>query len=77
MKTTIQIAGMRCAGCSSACEKALGKLDGVTSVSVNLASAKAEIEYNPKVVSPEKFRKTVEAAGFTVVEDIEGEKKKS
>lgn len=77
MKTTIQIAGMRCAGCSSACERVLGKLDGVISVSVNLAAAKAEIEYNEKKVSVDKFRETIETAGFTVVEDIEGEKKKN
>jgi len=40
----LPISGMRCAGCASRLERALGELQGVTSASVNLASERAHIE---------------------------------
>ncbi|MCQ2604181.1 MAG: cation transporter [Spirochaetia bacterium] len=77
MKTTLQIAGMRCAGCSSACEKALKKVNGVISASVNLAAAKADIEFDDKIATVDDFCDAIEDAGFAVVDDIEEEKKKN
>ena len=44
MKHTYQIHGMTCDGCRSHVEQALSKVDGVSSVSVNLQKTEAEIE---------------------------------
>lgn len=40
------ISGMTCASCALTIEKALGKLEGVEEVSVNLATEKATIRYS-------------------------------
>jgi YHS domain-containing protein len=41
------ITGMHCASCAANTEKALGKLDGVQSASVNIASESASVQYDP------------------------------
>ncbi|MDL2281325.1 copper ion binding protein, partial [Selenomonadales bacterium OttesenSCG-928-I06] len=43
----IPIGGMTCAACSSRIERVVGKLAGVTTVSVNLATEKAAVSYIP------------------------------
>ncbi|MDO5095905.1 MAG: heavy metal translocating P-type ATPase [Peptostreptococcaceae bacterium] len=44
MKETFSIQGMTCAACAARIEKVVGKLDGVQSVTVNLASEKMVVE---------------------------------
>ena len=43
--TNLSISGMTCASCSGRVERALGKVAGVKSVSVNLATERARIEF--------------------------------
>ena len=47
---TLNIGGMTCAACAQRIEKAIGKLDGVAAVSVNLATEKASVTYHPQTV---------------------------
>jgi len=47
----IKVGGMTCANCTAAIEKALGALDGVSHVSVNLGTEKAHVSYNPRTVT--------------------------
>ena len=44
MTQTFKIEGMACAHCKATVEKALGALDGVTSVAVNLSDGTAVVE---------------------------------
>ena len=44
---TFVIEGMTCASCAQTIEKATGKLQGVANVSVNLATEKMSIQYDP------------------------------
>lgn len=44
--TNLSISGMTCASCSGRVERALGKVAGVQSVSVNLATERARIEFS-------------------------------
>ncbi|MGL4484361.1 MAG: cation transporter, partial [Anaerovoracaceae bacterium] len=44
MQEAYKITGMTCAACSARIEKVLGKMEGVESVSVNLATEKMTIE---------------------------------
>jgi Cu+-exporting ATPase len=46
-KLQLQIGGMSCSFCVASIEKALGRMDGVHRVSVNLAHEEALIEYGP------------------------------
>ena len=61
MNTTFKITGMACPHCKATVEKALGKLDGAQSVSVDLANGTAVVEGN---IDPAKAVEAVELAGF-------------
>ena len=50
---TYPITGMSCAACSSAVERVTGKIEGVDSSSVNLATGKITISYDTDRVTPE------------------------
>lgn len=60
----IAIEGMTCAACSGRIEKVVGKLDGVINVSVNLASEKASIIYNPEIIKLSGIRQAIEKLGY-------------
>ncbi|MDR2634987.1 MAG: heavy metal translocating P-type ATPase [Clostridiales bacterium] len=64
------IIGMTCAACAVRVEKALKQTDGVLSVSVNLASEKAAVTYDPAKTKPRLLKNAVEAAGYRA-EDAE------
>jgi Cu+-exporting ATPase len=68
-KTTVQlpITGMTCASCVARNEKALRKVKGVDDASVNFATEKATIAFDPEVVSANELVHAVEAAGYGVV----------
>ncbi len=63
-KVTIPIGGMTCAACAQRIEKALGKLEGVAHVSVNLASEKATVLYNAQAVKLSAIKDAIEKAGY-------------
>ena len=51
-KETIQIQGMSCAACVRRVEQGLSTLEGVNSASVNFATERASVEYDPDAVTP-------------------------
>ena len=59
----LPITGMTCASCANRIERKLNKLDGV-SASVNYATEKATVDYDPALVGTDDLLKTVEAAGY-------------
>ena len=63
-RVALKIGGMMCASCVSAVGDAIGDVDGVLDVSVNLSSEKAYVTYNPKVASVSDMRAAIEAAGY-------------
>ncbi len=67
-KETISIGGMTCAACSSRIEKVLGKMDGVLSASVNLASEKASVVYDPKKTQLSSIKETIVKIGYQPLE---------
>ena len=71
-KVVIKIGGMTCAMCVKAIEDGLGRLDGISSVNVNLSSEKAYITYNPRMVSVEDMKNAIEDIGYQYL-GIEGE----
>ena len=76
-KTTFSVGGMTCASCVAAIEKALSEVPGVTSVSVNLASEKATVEYLAGEASMTDFKRAVEGAGYRFLGEEEAGKKKT
>ena len=67
--TTLKIEGMTCAACSARVEKALQKIDGVISASVNLTTEKASVEYDPAQVDEAALAQAIEKTGYLVAQD--------
>ncbi len=65
-RVSLPIAGMTCASCVRRVERALSKVEGVGSASVNLASERAEVTYDPGKTEPGALQKAVERAGYGV-----------
>jgi len=65
-KVQFKIGGMACSFCVASITKALGRMDGVRDVSVNLAHEETLIEYEPKKVTPAKLKETLLDLGYTV-----------
>jgi P-type Cu+ transporter len=63
----LPISGMTCASCVRRVERALGKVPGVASAQVNLATERATVERDPATPAPlEALRAAVESAGYGV-----------
>ncbi|HPT38011.1 MAG TPA: heavy metal translocating P-type ATPase [Methanothrix sp.] len=63
-KVVFRVGGMACAMCVASLESALRKLHGVVEVRVNLASEKAYVTYNPRLVGMAEMKKAVADAGY-------------
>jgi len=61
--TDLQITGMHCASCSARLEKVLNQLPEVEAT-VNIATEKAHIAYNPQLTDVAALIKSVQGAGF-------------
>ena len=64
-KIILNVDGMHCAACSATVERAINKLEGVDSCSVNLTGANALISFDETSVSVDKIITAVANAGFT------------
>jgi P-type Cu+ transporter len=62
----LPIEGMTCASCVRRVERALQKAEGVSAVSVNLATDQATVAYDPAQVDQARLVDLVEAAGYRV-----------
>lgn len=62
--TQLDIEGMTCAACVRRVEKALEKVDGVTSANVNLATERATVEFAADAITGEDLADAVERAGY-------------
>jgi Cu+-exporting ATPase len=60
----LKIGGMTCATCERTVTEALQRLDGIISVSVNLATEKALVTYNKRMIDISDMRKAIEDAGY-------------
>ncbi len=71
-ETTLSVGGMTCAACSSRVEKALAATKGVTHASVNLATERAVIEFDPSLIDVDSLAEAIRDSGYDVL-DIKGE----
>jgi Cu+-exporting ATPase len=63
-RVELPIQGMTCASCASRIERKLNKLEGVTAT-VNYATEKASVDFDPDSVSSDDLLAAVEAVGYT------------
>lgn len=69
----LPISGMTCASCVKAVERAIGKLEGVNEVSVNLATEKAKVVYDSSKVRISQIKDVVAKAGYKALDIETGE----
>ena len=62
----VPISGMTCASCANRIERKLNELDGV-SATVNYATERATVDFDPAAVAPEQLAHAVEEAGYQAV----------
>ena len=62
-KVELAVTGMTCGSCAARVEKRLNSLDGVAA-SVNYATERATVDYDPAVVGPEQLVAAVEETGY-------------
>ncbi len=60
----LAVGGMTCASCAARIEKKLNRMDGVRAT-VNYATEKAAVGYDPAVVGPAELIAAVDATGYT------------
>jgi Cu+-exporting ATPase len=60
----LPIEGMTCAGCAGRVEKSLNRLEGVEAT-VNFATERATVEFDPAQVEPEQLLGAVESVGYS------------
>ncbi|MDR3335810.1 MAG: heavy metal translocating P-type ATPase [Treponema sp.] len=65
---TIPIGGMTCAACAQRVEKAIRRLQGVETVTVNLATEKAMVVYDPRSLRISAIKESIEKAGYTALD---------
>ncbi|MCA8970892.1 MAG: copper-translocating P-type ATPase [Planctomycetes bacterium] len=66
-RTRLHVDGMTCASCARRIERQLGKLEGVTSATVNFANARVDVRHAADV-DETNLRDTIERLGFSVVD---------
>jgi len=62
----LPITGMSCASCAQTIQRSLSELQGVSKASVNLATSKATIFYDPKRVGVDTFISSIRKSGYDV-----------
>jgi Cu2+-exporting ATPase/Cu+-exporting ATPase len=71
MKKHVGVKGMHCASCASIITKKIGKLEGVKSVEVNVATEKAKLEFDAEKISVAGMNEEMEKLGYRFEEDAE------
>ncbi len=61
---TLDVEGMKCAGCVSAVERQIEQREGVIAAQVNLVTATAVVQYEPDQVDPDEIAAQLTAKGF-------------
>lgn len=64
---TFDVEGMTCASCSATIEKTTNKLKGMETASVNLASERMKVTYNPLELSVRDISDAVNKAGYKAI----------
>jgi Cu+-exporting ATPase len=71
-EASIPIGGMTCAACAARIEKALGRRAGVKSASVNFATERATVVYDPREIKLAQIKSVIAELGYQPL-DAEGE----
>ncbi len=66
MATTLKVKGMSCQHCVMSVTKALGQLEGIKNVQVDLAKGEVRFD-NTKEVASQRIEKAIEDTGYEII----------
>ena len=66
-KVVLNVDGMSCSHCENAVKKAVGALDGIGKVEVDLAGKTVTVDYDASKVSVDNMKVEIEEQGYDVV----------
>ena len=66
-RLTLNVEGMTCASCVGLVEGALKEVEGVSGATVNLATERATVEFDPSLVPATRLKEAVDDTGYQVV----------
>lgn len=64
--TDIIVEGMSCTHCVNSIKNAVGSLNGIQKVDVDLATKKVTVEFDPEVVKGKQIKDAIEDQGYDV-----------
>ncbi len=64
--TTLVAPDISCENCQHAIEGAVGKLEGVSQVQVDIPTRTVQIDYDPKIVTLTKIEEVLDDTGYTL-----------
>lgn len=70
-KLQAQISGMDCGSCAKTVEVGLQQMPGVKDVSVNFATERLQLSYDPKLVNEAAIHERIKGLGYMVEESLE------
>lgn len=65
-RVSFAVDGMTCASCAKSVEIKIRELKGVRDVNVSYDQSRADVEFNPKVVTVEQLKEAIQKAGYRV-----------
>ena len=65
---TLEVEGMSCNHCVMSIKKAVGELNSVSNVSVDLEAKTVTVDYNPELVAIETVIEAIEDQGYDVIQ---------
>jgi len=63
---TLNVEGMSCSHCENSVKKAVGALEGVASVEVDLEGNKVTIKFDPSKINLDKIKGAIEDQGYDI-----------
>src|SRR5688500_18951789 len=63
----LPVTGMTCAACAARIERSLGKSEGVAEASVNLATERATVQFDPSMTDVSRIVETIRGAGYDAI----------
>lgn len=66
MNETLKVIGMSCTHCVNSVESNVGKIQGVSSVKVDLVNGEVAVKYDDSKTSLDEIKETIENQGYDV-----------
>ncbi|HLR22891.1 MAG TPA: copper ion binding protein [Pseudogracilibacillus sp.] len=67
MKETLKVEGMTCSCCAGNVEKSVNKLDGISSIEIDVDNHEIKVDFNDDSVTLEQIKEKITGEGYSIV----------